>query len=141
MSIHTRPRWFQYGNIFNNNCFAFYARTSFMKQKERAFIVQMMRIIRSEAFLYLSSAFAGEFLNFLPPFFLLVPGLFGSDFLHSWGDCWVASQPTGKTTRVSQDKFPAFCADYGGVKTEQMLFHPPHCGYTLAPHQYCRREV
>lgn len=52
----------------------------------------------------------------LSSIFLLVPGLFGSDFLHSWGDCWIASQPTGKTTRVSKDEFPPFCAAYGGVK-------------------------
>lgn len=51
--------------------------------------------------------------------FLLVPGLFGSDFLHSWGDCWIASQPTGKTTRVSKDEFPPFCTEYGGVKTRK----------------------
>lgn len=95
---------------------------NFMYEAEKIILIKSSNDAKcwTQAFFPLISSFP----NFLA-LFLSVPGLFGSDVLHSWGDCWVASQPTGKATRVSKDKFPPFCAEYGGVKTEQMLLHPP----------------
>lgn len=48
----------------------------------------------------------------LPPFCPPPPGLSGSDLLHAWGDRWIASQQTGKTTGVSLRawEFRCLCA-------------------------------
>lgn len=76
------------------------------------------------------------------PFFPSFPlGLFGSDVLYSWGDCWITSQSTGETTGVSKSfrqfscclKTPDSKCDGGtpycakrGVKTEEKCFGPKY---------------